>query len=188
MNFLMEFLPLLVFFLVYKFQGIFWATGALMLATAVQMLVTYLQTRSIPKKQWVFFLMILVFGGLTIALQDELFIMWKPSLVYLIFATVLLVTQAMNKPALKGLLGSAMELPEPIWKRLNLAWAAFFLASAAANLYVAYSFSQDIWVNFKVFGMTGATLLFTVLTIIYVYRFMPEEQKQQSGTNDEKQG
>lgn len=188
MQFLMEFLPLLVFFLAYKFADIFWATGALMAATAVQMLVTYLRTKEIPKKQWVFFAMIVVFGTLTIALHDEHFIMWKPTIVYVLFAAILLGSQVMKRPALKELLGSAMELPEPIWKRINLSWAAFFIASALANIYVAYGFSQDIWVSFKVFGMTGATLIFTILTIMYAYRYMPEEQKQDEQIDDNKQG
>ena len=176
MQFLMEFLPLLIFFVVYKMQDIFWATGALMLATIVQMLITYLQTKEVPKKQWVFLIMILVFGGLTIGLRDEHFIMWKPSIVYVLFAVILLGSQMMKRPALKGLLGSAMVLPDKIWKRLNISWAVFFLASAAANLYVAYEFSESVWVSFKVFGMTGATLIFTIATIMYAYKYMPEEQ------------
>ncbi|GGD54872.1 septation protein A [Lacimicrobium alkaliphilum] len=184
MQFLLEFLPLLIFFVVYKMQDIFWATGALMLATLLQILVTYLQTKEVPKKQWVFLIMILVFGGLTIGLRDEHFIMWKPSIVYVLFAVILLGSQLMKRPALKSLLGSAMVLPDKIWKRLNISWAAFFLASAAANLYVAYGFSESIWVNFKVFGMTGVTLIFTIATIMYAYKYMPEEQTDSA--NDEK--
>ncbi|WP_168171410.1 septation protein A [Lacimicrobium sp. SS2-24] len=182
----MEFLPLLIFFVVYKMQDIFWATGALMLATVVQMLITYLQTREIPRKQWVFLIMILVFGGLTIGLRDEHFIMWKPSIVYVLFAVILLATQMMKRPALKGLLGSAMVLPDKIWTQLNICWAIFFLLSAAANLYVAYTFSESVWVNFKVFGMTGVTLIFTIATIMYAYKYMPEEQTDSA--NDENKG
>ncbi|MDF2178783.1 septation protein A [Aliiglaciecola sp. CAU 1673] len=185
MQFLLEFFPLLVFFLVYKFQDIFWATGALMLASIVQLAVTYLQSKHIPKKQWIFFAMILVFGGLTIGLHDETFIMWKPTIVYVLFAVILLGSQVMKRPALKALLDSAMELPERVWVKVNLGWALFFLASAAANLYVAYGFEQEVWVNFKVFGMTGATLVFTFLTIVYVYRYLPQEEKAPAPSKDE---
>ncbi|AWL11715.1 putative intracellular septation protein [Saliniradius amylolyticus] len=174
MTALFEFLPLIVFFVVYKIEGIFWATGALMAMMVLQILVTFAKTKSVPKKQWLFLAIILVFGGLTIGLRDETFIMWKPTIVYVVFFAGLMISQWMKKPAIKGLMGGAIAMPERIWNRLNTSWALFFLLSAMVNLYVAYQFSEEVWVNFKVWGMTGATLLFCVASILAVQKHVTE--------------
>jgi len=179
MQALLEFLPLLVFFAVYKMYDIFWATGALILASAIQILFTYLKTKSIPKKQWIFFAMVTLFGGFTILLRDEQFIMIKPSVVYVIFAAVIFGSQLMGKPAIKAMLGEALTLPDNIWRRVNTLWGAFFLLSAGANLYVAYNFSQEFWVNFKVFGMTAASIVLTIFTVVSVYKYLPQDESEE---------
>ncbi|MBC3764677.1 septation protein A [Neptunicella marina] len=179
MQALIEFLPLLIFFIFYKTHDIFWATGALMIAFALQLIVTYAIKKQITKQQWIMFAIVVVFGSFTLLLRDETFIMWKPTIVYLIFAAVLLGSQILKKPALKQMMESAISVPDKIWNRINLAWGLFFIAAAAVNLLVAYQYTQEQWVNFKVFWMTGASLVFTVLTVLYLVRYLPGESEQQ---------
>ncbi|MDN4501173.1 septation protein A [Alteromonadaceae bacterium BrNp21-10] len=176
---LVEFLPLLIFFAFYKLHDIFWATGALMVAFTLQILVTWIIKKEVEKKQWIFFAIIMIFGGFTLFLRDETFIMWKPTVVYLIFAVTLLGSQLLKRPVLKKMMESSITLPDNIWARVNFVWGVFFLAAAAVNLYVAYEFTQEQWVNFKVFWMTIASLVFTVLTIAYLYKYMPKEEQQE---------
>ncbi|MCV6576324.1 MAG: septation protein IspZ, partial [Cohaesibacter sp.] len=148
------------------------------LASAIQILITYLQSKSVPKKQWIFFAMVAVFGGFTLLLHDEKFIMWKPTVVYSIFALIIFGSQLMGKPAIKAMLGEALELPDKIWGRVNAMWGLFFSAAAVANLYVANNFSEDVWVNFKVFGMTVASIVLTIITIISVFKYLPKDQEE----------
>ncbi|WP_416305318.1 septation protein A [Neptunicella sp. SCSIO 80796] len=176
MQALVEFLPLLIFFVFYKTHDIFWATGALMIAFTLQLVVTYILKKQITKQQWIFFAIVMIFGGFTLFLRDETFIMWKPTVVYLIFAAVLFGSQIIKRPALKQMMESAIQLPDNIWNRVNLAWGIFFLLAAIVNLLVAYEYTQEQWVNFKVFWMTAASLVFTVLTIAYLYRYLPTDQ------------
>ncbi|WP_438862685.1 septation protein A [Neptunicella sp.] len=175
MQALVEFLPLLIFFVFYKTHDIFWATGALMVAFTLQLIVTYVLKKQITKQQWIFYAIVMIFGGFTLFLRDETFIMWKPTVVYLIFAGVLLGSQVLKRPVLKQMMESAIQLPDNIWSRVNIAWGIFFLLAAAVNLLVAYEYTQEQWVNFKVFWMTAASLVFTVLTIAYLYRYLPTE-------------
>ncbi|MFM2483736.1 septation protein A [Celerinatantimonas yamalensis] len=173
---LLEFIPLIIFFIVYKMYDIYMASGALIIATGLMLVVYYLRYRRVEKTHLITFLAVAVFGGLTIALHNDVFIKWKVTVIYALFTIILLVTQyGFKAPALKRMLGKEMELPEHIWNRLNLAWAIFFAICAIANLYVAFSLSQQIWVDFKVFGLFGATLAFTVVSVIYIYRYLPKE-------------
>jgi intracellular septation protein len=112
---------------------------------------------------WVSLGVIVVFGGATIWLNDETFIKWKPSILYLLFAGALVAGRLFGqRNFVRSLLGTQIALPEPVWDRLLWIWTGFFLLLAAANLFVAYSFSTDAWVNFKLFGLTGLTLLFVL--------------------------
>src|SRR5574344_1933746 len=152
-----DFIPLLVFFAVYKFYDIYTATAALMVVTVLQIAITWFTLRKLEKMHLITLAMVLVFGVIT-----------------LLFSAALLVSQfVLKKPLIKQMLGKEMQLPDAIWSRVNLAWAGFFAVAAATNTYIAFHLPQEVWVNFKVFGLLGMTLLFTVATVFYLYRHLP---------------
>ena len=174
-----DFIPLLVFFAVYKFYDIYTATAALMVVTVLQIAITWFTLRKLEKMHLITLAMVLVFGGFTLFFHDDAFIKWKVTVINLLFSAALLVSQfVLKKPLIKQMLGKEMQLPDAIWNRVNLAWAGFFALCAAANTYIAFKLPQEVWVNFKVFGLLGMTLLFTLLTVFYLYRHLPAEQKE----------
>ncbi|MGR5218617.1 septation protein A [Vibrio parahaemolyticus] len=181
---LIDFIPLIIFFVLYKMQDIYVATGALIVATAVQIVLTYFLFKKVEKMQIITFLMVAVFGGMTIFLHDDNFIKWKVTIVYAIFAIGLAVSHAIGRSAIKGMLSKEITLPDSIWTKVNYAWVGFFSFCAGLNIYVAYEHPLDVWVNFKVFGLLAATLMFTVLTGIYIYKHMPKEQKVEVTKNE----
>lgn len=177
---LIDFLPLIVFFICYKVYDIYVASGALIAATAVALGATYLLYRRIEKMTLAAFVVLAIFGTLTIVFHDDRFIKWKVTIVYFLFAATLLVTRfVMKQTLIQKILGKELELPQAVWQRLNMAWIFFFIICGLINIYVAFWLSRDFWMNFKVFGLTGATLLFTLLCIAYIYRFLPKEDRTQ---------
>ncbi len=175
----LDFLPLIVFFAFYKLYDIYVASGALIVATALALVFTWVKYRKVEKMTLITFLMVLVFGTLTLVFHNDLFIKWKVTVIYALFALALLISQCvLKKPLVQRMLGKELTLPDKVWSNLNLAWAVFFLACGLANIYVAFWLPQSVWVNFKVFGLTVLTLVFTLLSGIYIYRHMPEEQKK----------
>ncbi|CAI0813787.1 MULTISPECIES: septation protein A [Serratia] len=175
----LDFLPLIVFFAFYKLYDIYVASGALIVATALALVFTWFKYRKIEKMTLITFLMVLVFGTLTLVFHNDLFIKWKVTIIYSLFALALLISQlVLKKPLVQRMLGKEITLPDRVWNNLNLAWAVFFLACGLANIYVAFWLPQSVWVNFKVFGLTALTLIFTLLSGVYIYRHMPEEQKK----------
>ena len=174
-----DFIPLLVFFAVYKFYDIYTATAALMVVTVLQIAITWFTLRKLEKMHLITLGMVLVFGGFTLFFHDDAFIKWKVTVINLLFSAALLVSQfVLKKPLIKQMLGKEMQLPDAIWSRVNLAWAGFFAVAAATNTYIAFHLPQEVWVNFKVFGLLGMTLLFTVATVFYLYRHLPAEQEE----------
>lgn len=175
----LDFLPLIVFFAFYKLYDIYVASGALIVATALALVFTWVKYRKVEKMTLITFLMVLVFGTLTLVFHNDLFIKWKVTVIYALFALALLISQwVLKKPLVQRMLGKELTLPDKVWSNLNLAWAVFFLACGLANIYVAFWLPQSVWVNFKVFGLTVLTLFFTLLSGIYIYRHMPAEQKK----------
>ncbi|VEA66145.1 Probable intracellular septation protein A [Serratia plymuthica] len=175
----LDFLPLIVFFAFYKLYDIYVASGALIVATALALVFTWIKYRKVEKMTLITFLMVLVFGTLTLVFHNDLFIKWKVTVIYSLFALALLISQlVLKKPLVQRMLGKELTLPDKVWSNLNLAWAVFFLICGLANIYVAFWLPQSVWVNFKVFGLTALTLVFTLLSGIYIYRHMPEEQKK----------
>ncbi|AGB82693.1 Probable intracellular septation protein A [Serratia rubidaea] len=175
----LDFLPLIVFFAFYKLYDIYVASGALIVATALALVFTWVKYRKVEKMTLITFLMVAVFGTLTLVFHSDLFIKWKVTVIYALFAIALLVSQlVLKKPLIQRMLGKELTLPDRIWSNLNLAWALFFLACGLANIYVAFWLPQSVWVNFKVFGLTALTLVFTLLSGVYIYKHMPEEQKK----------
>ena len=153
MRFLIDFLPIALFVGAYKLYDIYVATGVLMGATVAQMALIYTIDRRLTTMHKITLLLILVFGTLTLVLQNELFIKWKPSVLYAAMAIGLSIALwTAKKNFLKLMLGSQLELPDPVWMRLNVVWIAYCLFMAVINGYVAAYFSTEAWVNFKLWG------------------------------------
>ena len=180
MKLLLEFFPLLVFFACYKLYDIYTATGALIAAFAVQLVLLWIKNRKIEKMQWITFGMVTFFGGLTIFLHDDAFIKWKVSIIYSLFGAALAITQLMGKPVIKQMLGKEITLPDFVWARINIGWMLCCFLSAALNYYVAFYLPTETWVNFKVFGLTGITFALLIATGLYLYKHLPEEEKEQN--------
>ncbi|QHM71164.1 septation protein A [Mixta intestinalis] len=175
---LLDFLPLVVFFVFYKLYDIYVASGALIVATGLALVIGWIIYRRLEKMTIVTFVLVAVFGTLTLIFHNDEFIKWKVTVIYVLFALAMLYSQFfMEKPLIQSMLGKELQLPQPVWRKLNIAWAIFFFACGAANIYVAFWLPQAFWVNFKVFGLTGLTLLFTLICGIYIYRLMPQQQK-----------
>ena len=148
------------------------ATAALMMATAVSVAILYVRERRLPLTPLLSAVVIGIFGGLTLALKDDTFIKMKPTIVNLLFASILLVGLSINKPPLKYLMQSALHLSERGWRILSLRWACFFIFLAGLNEYIWRSYPEDFWVNFKVFGMLPLTLLFLLTQIPLIQRYI----------------
>ncbi|RDE19599.1 septation protein A [Motiliproteus coralliicola] len=184
MKLLFDFLPIAIFFGVYKYTGdMIIATAVLIPATALQMLYTWIKTHKIEKMQLITLGLVVVMGGATVLLKDKTFIQWKPTVVNWLFAVAFLGSQFIGaKPLVQRMMESAVELPKLIWLRLNLAWVIFFVVMGALNLFVAYTMSEETWVNFKLFGMLGLTLVFIVLQGIYLSKHIPEKAEENGGS------
>ncbi|WP_421869928.1 septation protein A [Motiliproteus sp.] len=184
MKLLFDFLPIAIFFGVYKYTGdIIIATAVLIPATLLQMLYTWIKTHKVEKMQLVTLGLVVVMGGATVLLKDKTFIQWKPTVVNWLFAVAFLGSQFIGaKPLVQRMMESAVELPKQIWLRLNLAWVIFFVVMGALNLFVAYTMSEETWVNFKLFGMLGLTLVFIVLQGIYLSKHIPEKTEENGGS------
>jgi len=177
MKFLIDFFPILLFFIAYKFFDIYVATGVAIAATFLQVAITWLKNRTVEKMQLVTLAVIIVFGGLTLYLHDEQFIKWKPTVINWLFGAAFLASHLFGQQtAIERMLSSNLQLPQPIWRRLNLGWIIFFAAMGMANLYVMSAFSRDTWVNFKLFGMLGLTLVFVILQSLYLSRYLVEPE------------
>ena len=176
MQLFIEYFPLLVFFIINSIAGIYWATGSLIVAAFVQIFYYKFKKEKIPAKQWIIFGLIVVFGGLTIYLQNDAFLKWKVTIINAFFAAALLISNTLfKKNIIKEFLSESLSLPENIWSRLNLAWALFFLFCSGLNYYIAFNYALDTWVNFKVFGLTGLMFLFSITSILFLYKYLSVE-------------
>ena len=175
MKFLLDFFPIILFFVAYKVWGIYTATAVAIVATVLQIGYLRYRTGKIEPMQWVSLGVIVLFGGATLLAHDENFIKWKPTVLYWAFAAGLTIsTLAFGKNLIRSLLGEQMSLPETVWKTLNWSWVAFFLVMGVINLLVAFALglSTDAWVNFKMFGGMGLMLVFVVGQALYLSRHM----------------
>ena len=208
MKLLLDFLPLILFFVAFKgaegnpeaaaafatqhfgflVQGgvvgpkeapVLLATVVVMLATLAQALVLKLRGQKIDLMLWISLALVVVLGGATVWFHNETFIKWKPTGLYWAMALTLWISLlAFRKNLLKAMLGAQLPLPDPIWARLNLAWVLFFAAMGVLNLYVAYNFSTSAWANFKVFGVTGLIVLFTLAQSLYLGKHLPAQEEE----------
>ena len=167
MKIFFDLLPVILFFVAYKLYDIYMATGVIIVACLVQVGVYWLVKRRVEKAHVWTCLAVVVFGGATLILRNPVFIKWKPSIVNWGLGAVFLVSAFVGEaPLVKRMMKSALEMPEEKWKALNHAWVLFFLLCGVANLAVAYSLSENAWVNFKLFGLTGMSIVFLVGQVI----------------------
>lgn len=207
MKLLLDFLPLILFFVAFKgaegspdaaaafatqhfgflVQGgvvgpqeapVLLATVVVMIATLAQAAILKLRGKKIDLMLWISLALVVVLGGATVWFHNETFIKWKPTGLYWAMALTLWASQAwFGKNLIQRMLGAELTLPDPVWLRLNRAWVLFFAAMGVVNLYVAYHFSTSAWANFKVFGVTGLILLFTLAQGLYLGKHLPPEEK-----------
>lgn len=205
MKLLLDFLPLILFFGTFKYAKadeawaaqfasehfgfmvsggkvgteeapVLLATLVVIVATLLQALIIKLRGKKIDLLLWISLTLVVVLGGLTVWFHNKTFIMWKPTGLYWAGALTFVFSQLLfGKNLIKAMLGKELELPEAVWRRLNLAWVVFFTALGFANLYVAYNFDDGTWVNFKVYGVTGLILLFTLGQGLYIARFLGDD-------------
>ena len=181
-----DFIPLLLFFIVYKIEpriveiaghslsvgGIYSATAMLIISSLVVYGILFIKQRKLEKSQWLTLVACLLFGSLTLAFHSETFLKWKAPVVNWLFAVAFAGSHFIgDKVLIKRMMGHALSLPDAIWTRLNVAWIGFFLFCGAANLFVAFTY-QSIWVDFKVFGSLGMTVLFLIAQGIYLSRHL----------------
>jgi intracellular septation protein len=177
MKFLFDVFPVVLFFVAFKLYDIYVATAVAIAATVVQVSWLKLRGRRVDLMLWASLAIIGVFGGATLLLQDETFIKWKPTVLYWLFGAVLAGGMlGFRKNLIRTLLAEQMRLPDPVWARLNWSWVAFFAFMGAANLYVAYNYSTDLWVNFKLFGGIGLMLAFVVAQSLVLAKYLQDEQ------------
>ncbi|MCS6787071.1 MAG: septation protein A [Thiobacillaceae bacterium] len=156
--------------------GVFLATLVAILATVLQVAWMWLRHRRVDAMLWVSLALIVVFGGATLFLHDEAFIKWKPTVLYWLFAAVLAGAPLLfRRNLIRLLMQHQVSLPDAVWERVNLSWAAFFAFLGVANLFVAYNYSTDTWVNFKLFGTLGLMLAFIIGQTLYLTRHLKEE-------------
>lgn len=202
MKILFDLFPVILFFGVFKLAGgnpdaaqafataigyqadplhlpVLLATAAAIIATLAQIIWVRLRHGKVDTMLWVSFAIILVLGSATLLLHDEAFIKMKPTVLYWLFAVVLLFSNMLfNKNLIRSLMQEKMSLPAPIWNKLNLSWSGFFFALGVLNLYVAWNFPTDTWVNFKLFGATGIMLLFIVIQVAMVSKHVETDKKE----------
>lgn len=182
MKFLFDFFPILLFFVAYKAYDIYVATAVAIVASFVQVTWFWLQHRRVEKMHLITLVLIAVLGGATLALRDPTFIKWKPTLVNWLFGLVFIGSHFIGKKTIvQRMMEANVDLPAQIWPRLNAAWAVFFIFLGFLNLYVAYNFSEEAWVNFKLFGMIGLTFVFIIGQAFFLGRYMkePESTKEE---------
>jgi intracellular septation protein len=189
MKIFFDFLPIVLFFIAYKFgggiyhwdgqeydvKGIYAATAVMIVASILQVTITWLLTKKVEKSHLITLVLVVVLGGATLWLQNPDFIKWKPTAVNWLFALAFIGAQLFtDKSLLERMMAEHIQLPVAVWKRLNIAWVLFFVISGLANLYVAFNFPEETWVNFKLFGLLGLTIVFIIGQSVYLSKYITE--------------
>ena len=176
MKLLLDFFPIILFFIAFKTWGIMAATSVAIAATVLQIGYLWRKNGVVEPMQWVSLGVIVVFGGATLLTQDETFIKWKPTVLYWLMGSALWVGLVVFKRNfIKQLMGAQVELPDPAWDVLLHSWACFFAVMGCLNLWVANHYDTDTWVSFKLFGGLGLMLVFVVAQGVYMSRFIKEQ-------------
>ena len=181
MKLLLDFFPIILFFVAFKVWNIYVATGVAIVATIGQIGWLRYKTGKVEPMQWVSLGVIVLFGGATIIAHNDTFIKWKPTVLYWLMAGTLAAGQLFfRKNLLKSLMGSQMELPDAAWRVTNWSWITFFAAMGVINLWVAFNFDTDTWVNFKLFGGLGLMAVFVIGQALYLGRYMKADEAPKS--------
>ena len=178
MKFLFDLFPVILFFITFKVTGdIFKATIVVIVATAVQVAWVWIRHRKVEKMLLASLILVVILGGATVLFRNETFIKWKPTTLYWLFAGVLLVAEFLfHKNLIRTMLEQQVQLPNVVWRKLNLSWIIFFIFMGIANIYVAYNFSTEIWVDFKLFGGIGLMLLFVILQGLMLAKYIENKE------------
>ena len=178
MKLFFDLFPVILFFAAFKIFNIYVATGTAIAAIIAQIGWVKWRHGKVDTMLWVSFAIIAVFGGATLILHDETFIKFKPTILYWVFAITLLGSNLfLKKNLMRSLLQEKLTLPNKVWNQVNLGWSLFFVILGVVNLYVAFNFSTDTWVNFKLFGATGMMLVFVLLQAMALSKYMNEEEE-----------
>ena len=202
MKLLFDLFPVILFFATFKYYGsdpegaaalvgsllgsavldvkqapILLATVVVIVATMAQIAWVHFRHGKVDKMLWVSLALVTVFGGMTLIFQDETFIKWKPTILYWVFAaSMIFAALVLKKNPIKAMLGEQLTLPDPVWNKVNLSWTAFFAFMGALNLIVAFNFSTDTWVDFKLFGGMGLMLLFVLGQGLMLSKYIEDKE------------
>jgi len=174
---LVEFFPILLFFIAFKLYDIYVATAVVIVATILQVAYAWFKFRKVETMQWITLALVLIMGGLTLILHDEQFVKWKLSIIEWLFGGAFLGSQFIGRaPFIERMMSSQLTLPEVIWKRLNLCWAGFFIGVGCLNVYVMFNYNTNDWVTFKTFIVPGMMAVFIVVQMIFLYKHLPDSE------------
>jgi intracellular septation protein len=177
MKFLFDIFPVILFFVAFKFTDIYTATGVAIAATFVQIGWLWFRGRKIENMLWISLGVIVILGGATLLFKNETFIKLKPTVLYWLFSGVLLAAFLIfRKNLIRSMMEQQVQLPEPVWVKLLFSWILFFVTMGILNLYVAFNYSTDAWVNFKLFGGMGLMLVFVVAQALMLSRYITEKK------------
>ena len=177
MKLFLDFFPIILFFVAFKFAGIYVATAVAIAATLIQIGYLHYKHGKVEPMQWISLGVIVLFGGATLISHNDTFIKWKPTVLYWIMGGALLVGQVIfKKNLLKSLMGAQMELPENAWRMMNWSWTGFFAAMGVLNLWVAFHYDLDTWVNFKLFGGLGLMALFVIGQALFLGKYIKTDE------------
>jgi intracellular septation protein len=176
MQLLFDFFPVIAFFVAYKLTDIYVATGVIIVAVIAQTGFQWLRHRKVSSMALISGALVLVFGGLTLLIHDKAFIQWKVTVVNWLFAVAFLASQFIGeRPLIERIMGENLTLERTLWRRLNWAWIGFFLLLGTVNLYVAQRYPENVWVNFKMFGLLGLTLVFALAQGVWLASKVPAD-------------
>ena len=175
MKHFLEYFPLLAFFISYYLFDVYTATAVLIGASVLQLILLQILFKKIPRQNWVVFAVVTLFGALTLYFHDDNFIKLKPSIIYGIFALVLLGYQFIGQSIPKKFMGKEIDAPDAVWRNLTFGWAFTCAFAGALNFWIAFNLPLDTWVNFKVFGLTILTFIMFICSGVYLYKYMPND-------------
>jgi intracellular septation protein len=172
-----EFFPILLFFIAFKFYDIYVATAVVIAATILQVAFSWFKFRKVETMQWITLILVVVMGGLTLILHDEQFVKWKLSIIEWLFGGAFLGSQFIGKKTfIERMMSAQMTLPSKVWKTLNLCWAGFFISVGCLNVYVMFNYNTDDWVTFKTFIVPALMAIFVVLQMLFIYKYIPDSE------------
>ena len=182
MKLLLDFFPIALFFVAFKLWGIYVATGVAIVATIAQIAWLRYSTGKIEPMQWLSLGIIVLFGGATILAHDDTFIKWKPTVLYWLMGGTLAGGMLFfRRNFVKSLMGAQLQLPDAAWRAMNWSWTGFFAVMGVLNLWVAFNYDTNTWVNFKLFGGIGLMILFIVAQALYLGRYVKDAEEAKAG-------